>query len=213
MPAVQIIHRRVEHDEAVSRRLFLQNNRCEQHAGRTDQPAARFQRHSDIEVVERRFDRSRQCVGTRPRIVAVWNAEAAAAIDDPHAVALIAQYAHQFGHAGEGGTVRCQFHDLAADMGGETDRLDRWQRSGFSIERHGVGPGDAEFIAARPVEILSWVLASTSGLIRSATLAVRPIAAAIADSVCSSSALSMLIWPMSSASARRSSASVLPTPE
>ena len=32
-------------------------------------------------------------------------------------------------------------------MGGEADRLDRRQRGGLGIERHGVRPGDAEFVA------------------------------------------------------------------
>ena len=66
---------------------------------------------------------------------------------------------------------------------------------------------------ARPVLILAWVPASTSGFTRRATRAVRPEAAAMAESMSSSSALSMLICEMPSERARLSSAMVLPTPE
>ena len=67
--------------------------------------------------------------------------------------------------------------------------------------------------SARPVVIFAWVRASTSGFTRSATRAVRPREVASAEIIPISSALSALIWRMSSARARRSSRSVLPTPE
>ena len=50
-----------------------------------------------------------------------------------------------------------------------------------------------------PVVILAWVLASTSGFTRSATRAVRPMPVAMAEIIAISSALSALIWKMSSA--------------
>ncbi len=79
-------------------------------------------------------------------------------------------------------------------------RLDPRQRGGVCIERGGARRrGCRTCSRARPVVILACVPASTSGLTRSATRAMRPMPAAIAESIASSSALSTLIWAMSSA--------------
>ena len=64
-----------------------------------------------------------------------------------------------------------------------------------------------------PVEILAWVPASTSGLTRTEIRAVLPASTASRDSSSSSGSDSTLMQRMSAASAARSSASVLPTPE
>ena len=67
--------------------------------------------------------------------------------------------------------------------------------------------------SALPVAILAWVLASTSGLTRTETFAVRPLPAAMADSSSSSGSDSTLTQRMFSSSASASSAAVLPMPE
>ena len=64
-----------------------------------------------------------------------------------------------------------------------------------------------------PVAILAWVPASTSGLTRTEIRAVLPVSTASRDSNSSSGSDSTLMQRMSAASAARSSASVLPTPE
>ena len=63
-----------------------------------------------------------------------------------------------------------------------------------------------------PVVILAWVRASTSGLTRMPTGAVRPIDAATRLSSSSSDSDSTLIWAMPASSAAASSSRVLPTP-
>ena len=67
--------------------------------------------------------------------------------------------------------------------------------------------------SALPVAILAWVLASMSGLTRSAMSARRPLPVAIAASSASSGSDSTLTHRMPASTAAASSASVLPTPE
>ena len=64
-----------------------------------------------------------------------------------------------------------------------------------------------------PVEILAWVRASTSGLMRTETLAVSLISAAIMERRSSSGSLSTLKHLMPTSRPRRISAIVLATPE
>ena len=64
-----------------------------------------------------------------------------------------------------------------------------------------------------PVAILACVLASTSGLTRTETQAVRPFEAAICDSSSSSGSDSTLMQRMPASIAAASSSAVLPTPE
>ena len=65
----------------------------------------------------------------------------------------------------------------------------------------------------RPVVILAWVPASTSGLTRMVMSALTPSWPATAFSVSSSDELSTLIWPTPASSAAISSEAFLPTPE
>ena len=67
--------------------------------------------------------------------------------------------------------------------------------------------------SALPVEILAWVSASTSGLIRTEARAVHPLAAAMRWMASSSARDSTLKRAMPACSAIAISASVLPTPE
>ena len=72
--------------------------------------------------------------------------------------------------------------DLAADMQRQPDRLHPGQAGGAGVDRGRLGIGNAELVRRRvPVVILAWVPASTSGLTRSATRAVRPSEAASAE--------------------------------
>ena len=102
---------------------------------------------ADVEVVERGFDGAGQRLGGGRGLVAIGNAEAAAAIDGFHAVAGGAQGADEVGDAGEGGAVRREVRIwlpmwMARPIGSIPGR-----RGGLGIERGGVGPGDAEFVA------------------------------------------------------------------
>ena len=118
---------------------------------------------------------------------AIGHAEAAAHVEMLDGVAGARAGPRQLAHQAEGIAERLQIGDLAADVhvdAGDRDarQLARpWRRA-----RGASSNGTPNLFSALPVEILACVLASTSGLTRSAMRAVRPMPAATSLSASSS---------------------------
>ena len=142
----QVVHRRVEHDEAAALRMLCQDDGGQQHARRPDQPASRLHHHAHIEVVQRGAHRTRKRCRQRRRFVAVRNAEPAAAVDDADRQTVGTQRAYQVGQAPIRSAVRCQRQDLAADMRRQSNRKDAGQLARAAIQRHGIGIGNTELV-------------------------------------------------------------------
>ena len=174
----QVVHRRVEHDEAAAlvpaspappRRAARPAGPTSQRPGSTATP--------DIQVVERAADRAGQCrraaapvrrgrgcPGRRRnrRVSTGWPAARRARTRSA---------SRAIGRA-----IRRQRQDLAADMHRKPDRLDpRQRRRARDTARPRRAYGMPNLSCARPVVILACVPASTSGLTRNATRAVRPM--------------------------------------
>ena len=121
--------------------------------------------------------------------------------------------AHEIRQQREGVVERRQLGDLAADVHVDADDAQARQLRGLRVNLARAADRNAELVLGAPVAILAWVLASTSGLTRTETFAVRPLLAAMAESSSSSGSDSTLTHRMFSSSASASSAAVLPMPE
>ena len=116
--ADQIVHRRIDDDEPLARRIFDIKHTGDEHPGRTRQHPPRLKGEGEIEGREDLADHPR-IIGHLGRLfVAVADAKAAAEIDAGDREPARPQRAHQDGQPGEGFAERPEPAGLRADMDG-----------------------------------------------------------------------------------------------
>ena len=127
-----------------------QHHAGQQHPGRADQPAAGLQHQRHAQVAQHRAHHPGESRNRRARLVAIADAQPAAAIQPGHLQPPRAQGMHQLGGAGIGGAIGGDREDLAADMQRQPHRPDARQAGGAGVQLHRLGIGDAELVLGAP---------------------------------------------------------------
>ncbi len=118
----QIVHRRIQHEEAPGQTVLDVEHARNQRAGVADDPAPRLEGQLDIEAVGHPLDHGGVILDRRQRLQAIADAQPAPEIEARQRKALLAQRAHQLGDAMEGEFKGRELGELRTDMHGDAHR-------------------------------------------------------------------------------------------